>query len=323
MSGIPFAKLVLPNGKLDKRLVASREILYTSPGGKAVERFTFDDGTVRRSFIFKPLTNDGLAGREDWVQRYLLPLVPLRFPRMLSISDTRDPDRYWSFFEDLGTLSHRHDAGVLTRAAELVRRLHRLPPSLLTEPFSPQKPLLAEVADCVIVHNERLAELLVRFGMPVTVVDGLVRLLLEGLASFEDETVICHGDLHMGNVAEKDGEIIILDWEHVHLNSIYWDLFNLLDMTHPDFRRTMSPATRVAVLDAYLTERRSEGWQGDALRFCRHYYFYAAMYAAWMLLLIEDDLAAGRWNPEGLTAQRSETFAALESCAYELLDNKE
>ncbi|WP_040949192.1 phosphotransferase family protein [Gorillibacterium massiliense] len=317
-----FEPSVITNEQFNLMNIPEREIIYTTPGGKQVVRFALGTGEKKRSYIYKPLTNLELAGREDWVYRHLLPHLQLRYPRMLAQSAERDPESRWAIFEDVGEQSHHHPTDILIQAAEDIQQLHRIPVTMLNQSFSAQKPSLSEVADQVIVHNDRLAALLVQLGMPSAVVDGLTRLMNAGLSDFADETVICHGDLHLGNIGEFNGQAVILDWEHVHANSVYWDLFNLLDMTHPDFRRQTAPETRASVLEAYLTVRRKEeGWSGSSRDFIRHYYLFAALYSAWMLLLIDSDLTAGRWNREGLLAQQEETFSALESCAYPLLDH--
>lgn len=135
--------------------------------------------------------------------------------------------------------------------------------------------------------------------------------------------VLSHGDLHLGNYALAGGEIKVLDWEHVHLNAPYWDLYHLLDLSHPVFPRTMDAPTRQRLLDDYLRAAARKGNIWEPAAFKRGYARFAAVFSLWMLLLIEQDLAAiakndglpAKWSPEQLGRQRQETLASFGQCA--------
>ncbi|WP_286894035.1 phosphotransferase [Thermobacillus sp.] len=135
------------------------------------------------------------------------------------------------------------------------------------------------------------------------------------------ETVVSHGDFHRGNIAVSGGEIVILDWEHAHRNSPFWDLYNLFDLTHPVFCRQTSDALRQSALNAYIASRRSLGWE-EPPGFIRSYYEYAAVHSVWMLLLIQDDLKQDVWEPSDLLKAQAETLASLLSpCIYSSNDH--
>ncbi|UUZ81576.1 phosphotransferase [Paenibacillus sp. P26] len=136
---------------------------------------------------------------------------------------------------------------------------------------------------------------------------------LRGLAS---ETVISHGDLYPLNVVSREGELIILDWEYIHLNSVYWDLYNLIDITSPSYRRNVvGRENRAAILGDYRSERESLGKRVSA-DFVRGYHYYCAVYSMWILLLIESDMKSRRFAEGALAEQRAETFQILQ----EMLD---
>ena len=64
-----------------------------------------------------------------------------------------------------------------------------------------------------------------------------------------DELVLSHGDLHLGNYAAVNGQVKVLDWEHAHLNSRYWDLYHVIDLSHPIFPKEMTTNIRERLLE--------------------------------------------------------------------------
>src|SRR5690606_26162146 len=65
-------------------------------------------------------------------------------------------------------------------------------------------------------------------------------------------SVVSHGDYHPYNVAIRGEERIVIDWEYVHRNHRYWDLYSLLDIT--SFRYAKVPlqqSERIAALRRY------------------------------------------------------------------------
>ena len=126
--------------------------------------------------------------------------------------------------------------------------------------------------------------------------------------------MISHGDYHQGNVCRREDEFIILDWEFVHHNSVYWDLYCLLDMSHPDFPKKISSTTRLAALHAYVNRRASFGWEANSDTFVANYHRYAIVHSLWMLGLIENDLQKGQWEVAKLRRAQQETIHSLVAC---------
>ncbi|WJH36488.1 phosphotransferase [Paenibacillus sp. CC-CFT747] len=197
-------------------LVTAREPIYRSPNGKTIERFRLHGQEA--SCIFKPLTNEELLGRERWAQRELLPRLRFRYPRLLAEAAHEDPATYWIILEDAGSLSHAGEFDVLAHAVRHVSSWQRLPAAIVPAGYAGQKPLLPEVLSVLARERSRLTRLLAEQGVSAERIAKLYRLAGQA-ASLPDEQVVSHGDLHIGNVALLDGEAVILDWEHVQLNS--------------------------------------------------------------------------------------------------------
>ena len=290
-----FSDLVTGDGLLDKTKVLEWEALYKGMGGKTVERFTIRTDKGVASYIFKPLNNREAVGREAWVHRSLLPHLPrIAVPKLLASAPHHDPDRYWTIFEDLGPLEHQLSENEVVQAASLIPCWHQLPLSLIPRSLTGNKPLYRDILRHVHRNREQAESLLLRLGMPPKWISPLHQIILGAEQTVDSETVVSHGDFHRGNIAVAGGEIVILDWEHAHRNSPFWDLYNLLDLTHPVFRRQTSDALRQSALNAYIASRRRLGWE-EPPGFIRSYYEYAAVHSVWMLLLIQDDLQRDVW----------------------------
>lgn len=310
---------VLPDGTLDERFLLDREPLYTGMNGKTVERIKLVWRGPERSYIFKPLTNAETMGREPWLYRRLLPrLAPsVRYPALLAHASHEDPAYYWQLFEDVGRLAHDGSEEALLQAATAIAEWHRLPLDAVPEHYAGHKPSVSAVLDTVLHQAERLRGVLSRCAA-----DGCERGFESFVAAIHDrsnrftgEIVVSHGDFHQGNyaLAPNTGELVVLDWEHAHRNSVYWDLYHLIDMTHPLYRKTMTPGLRRRAILAYVKARETHGWKGYSADFLRQYHLFAAVFSAWMLLLIDGDIERGGvagWDLNQLTAQREETCVA-------------
>lgn len=141
--------------------------------------------------------------------------------------------------------------------------------------------------------------------------------LLEGESFDHEELVLSHGDLHLGNYARVNGKVKVLDWEHAHLNQRYWDLYHVIDLSHPVFPKQMTTDMRERLLDHYLAAHNDIGASLDATRFKHRYYLYASLLSLWMLQLIAKDLHAdkGIWQIDQLRQQLHETTDNLMQCA--------
>lgn len=306
--------LVLPDGTLDETKIAGRDLLYTRRNGKRIERFYVQqDGRVD-SYIFKPLASEPHLGKEVWAQERILPLLPTGYARIAASADHDDPQRYWMIFEDMGTIDHTSDEALVIDMAAAIPHWHRLPPDIVPPAYredSDKPSMRVKLAD-IRAGRVRLAALLARLG--VSVVDVELLLDIVDRADGGSEIVVSHGDLHRGNFFARNGSIVILDWEHLHLDSVYWDLYCLLDMTHPYHPQRTDGDLRLRALDAYADRRRQFGWTADRADFVGGYHLHAVLYSLWLLLIIENDLLAGKWEPEQLQEQLNVTCASLVAC---------
>lgn len=249
----------------------------------------------------------------------------------------------WLILEDIGELNHRHTEQVLLEMAELIAQWHRIPLANIAElPVQGQKPPLSIVREEVLQHWEQAIQLLFRSVQESSISSAgkgsnqsrsyvpdqqqLNRLQID-LRHFQPDTasVLSHGDLHAGNYGmNPQGRLIVLDWEHAHAALPYWDLYHLLDMSHPLFPRRMNRTLRRLVLQRYVQSncQQSDPGKGcslDSGEFYRDYYRFAILYSLWMLLLIERDLQQPKalWPHSQLLAQRRETIEHLLQCIEE------
>jgi len=309
-----FSDLVTSDGLLDKTKVTKWETIYKGMNGKRVERFYIRTEQGVASYIFKPLNNRESVGREAWVHQNLLQHLPrIKVPKLLASASHQDPNRYWAVFEDLGPLEHQLSDHEVVQAAALIPCWHQLPLSLIPRSLKGNKPLYRDILRHVQQNWEHAETLLLRLDMPSKWLNLLRQTVFGTKQTVRAETVVSHGDFHRGNIAVAGGELVVLDWEHAHRNSPFWDLYHLLDLTHPVFRRQTSDALRQSALNAYLASRRGLGWE-ETPDFIRSYYEYAAVHSVWMLLLIQDDLKRDVWEQSGLRKAQAETYASLEDC---------
>lgn len=313
--------IVDEEGRLIGDLLLERQAIYTGRNGKQVERIAVagNKGETLR-LIFKPLTCADTKGREAWFSAHVLPLLPMiRYPRLLGAADHDDPERYWLIFEDLGELDHSYIEATLTRAASVMPYWHLLPLETVPELFEGHTPPVEQVWPIVAGEREELVRFLSRLGAGGELIGALSAFIRERSAiPWDSELVVSHGDLYPLNVVLRDDELIVLDWEYIHRGSVYWDLYNLLDITSPTYRRPpVDCETRLSVLKTYAGQRER---MGKPVRpdFIPQYHAYSAAYSAWILLLIGRDLAAGRHNPQELCRQGAETLRILEQMLHYL-----
>ncbi|WP_046227548.1 phosphotransferase [Paenibacillus dauci] len=257
----------------------------------------------------------------------------------------------WLILEDIGTLSHHHNEQVLLEMVNLMAQWHRIPIRNIQElPVQGQKPPLSAVKDEVLQNWEQAVGLLNgiydahdehdehdEHGQGMEERSGRAQYcipdpqkwdsLRDELRQFapEESPVLSHGDLHAGNYGlNPEGRLIVLDWEHAHAALPYWDLYHLLDMSHPLFPRRMNPTLRQKLLQQYWQQTRQTIQFGeqdhrlslDCRIFYQDYYRFAILYSLWMLLLIERDLLQPQaiWPHPQLLAQRRETMEHLWQC---------
>jgi hypothetical protein len=311
-------RIVGEDGRLaDNGQLLSREVIYRGRNGKAVERIAVPVDGGKISLIFKPLTFNESIGREVWAVEHLLPALPMiRYPALLGVSDDQDPERCWMIYEDLGKLEHKFDAEIYVDAARLASHWHMLPLDTVPADFEGHTPKVEQIQGILLEARDELLQVLGELGLRqshAAYIDDVV--LRADPFDLHGETVVCHGDFNPLNIARCGGELAILDWEYAHRNSVYWDLYNLLDITSPAYRRPVADRlARTAALDAYVLQRAQLG-RPAADGFAKGYHRYCLAYCAWLLLLIGRDLEYGRFNRSSLLQQRAETLSILKEAA--------
>jgi hypothetical protein len=307
------ANIVRADGTLNDELILKKEQLYKGMNGRFVERFYL---SPTMSYIFKPLTNNGQLGQEVWVHENVLPQFPAIFPKIISHTVSEQPELNWMILEDLGALTHIFTEESVLGVIKWVAWWHSLSiDNLAHVPSAGLKPRLEDiVTDVLHMKNEFMQQL------PGLQLDrGLIEQVYTTLETFEfsKRLVLSHGDLHVGNFAVVGQRLMILDWEHTHLNTPHWDLYHVIDMSHPLFPKRITPQFREQILKAYMSQVEFEI---DEEQFLKEYYLFSAVFSVWMLLLIQKDLNAedAKWPREQLERQLTETLLSLEQCAAAL-----
>ncbi|MBB6675191.1 phosphotransferase [Cohnella nanjingensis] len=287
--------------------------------GSEVERLYLDSG---ESCIWKPLTNDGQLGTEAWVYEHVLAALPPIYPRLLARSSPSAPGMSWTLFEDLGPLDHAFAEETALALMSQIARWHALPTDTLREaPLRGPKPAIRRMAADIQSRAEPLP------GIPGDLVRQAAEMTRQPAWAEEvsNASVFSHGDLHLGNYAMTAEGIKVLDWEHAHLNHPYWDLYHVLDMSHPLFPKPVDAAIRGRALERYMAETARIGALALAPSFKRGYSRFAAVFSLWMLQLIDSDLRAGGgpWPLDRLRQQRREARTSFEQCAAACADMNE
>ncbi|MFT4415519.1 phosphotransferase [Fredinandcohnia humi] len=305
---------VLPDGRLDEQKVLKIEHVYQGMNGRFVERFFINPD---QSYIFKPLTHDNQIGRELWVHNHILKQFPSFYPKVLSYSI--DPDVHWIIFEDVGVIDHIFSAESVLQVTKLMADWHKT--HFDTGKSFPQKghkPFFEEVVELLETRRKDVESLAVRLHIPVWTIESLFQKLKN--VSFTQKKVLSHGDLHLGNYGYANGKLFIIDWEHAHLNSPYWDLYHLLDISHPVFPKRISKKLRNSALELYLDVTGYLSTAANRSLFKHGYYLFSSTFSLWMLLLIEADIERNetKWSRDQLKLQLEETVVNFTQCIEEL-----
>ncbi|MGF9699521.1 phosphotransferase [Paenibacillus sp. MABNR03] len=310
---------VTAEGTLNEQFITSRQQLYKGMNGKYVERFTVHTG---KSYIFKPLTNLGQHGRERWISRHVLSVLPSIYPQLIASSNEEiAPEQSWLIYEDLGPLVHQSQETEMLSAAVHMAQWHTLwAPRWDELPRVGQKPPIGNMLEDLLGAKESTGDLLSKLGMTLSAScwDEITTLIQT--AETELPLVLCHGDLHPGNMADVNGRLVIIDWEHAHLNTPLWDLYHLIDLSHPLFPRHVTSQLRDRVVQVYLDGLEGFARKVKRVSFKRWYEAYAIVFSLWMLRLIDSDLKNPDcvWPEEQLRNQWNETAATLEQCMKQL-----
>ncbi len=244
--------------------------------GSRVHRVRVDGGEGR-SFIVKRFSSANAAQCNQLVSSRWFPAVGLAdaVPRLLGVAAERSGRRVWHIYEDLGdcTLASSHGGQQRTRifavdpdriepAVRLIARIHATFAShpLLAESRHSGRDfgghcLVSAVADGIRALDALLALNQLQTGAWTDVVFRLRAKLhdlrrqqagrLQALARFAAPETLLHGDLWPINVmVSRDGRAVVIDWDHVGVGPVTYDLSTLLAHFPPERRRW--------ILDLYL-----------------------------------------------------------------------
>lgn len=275
------------------------QVLGRSPSGerKYILKLTRDIRAVCRE----------LAAQERVVGRLALPA-----PALIGGGACRQgPGGYVLFADDgLRPARPRRVDGM----ARLLARLHATPLCDLTLPDTAQShtPAIAEVAKRVDrIARDECAEWLAPFAADERdrrgLLDVLARVQQRSVSVWEETTpVLCHGDSHAGNfmAAPRGGRLRLIDWEFVHVDYPYFDIFQLLDATSPHTALPVFPP-RLRALSSYHAS--AGGGLPLRRRFVEGYLQYAGIHLFWILSLIHEDARQGRHRASRLMRQGRET----------------
>ncbi|NOU63864.1 phosphotransferase [Paenibacillus sp. LMG 31461] len=305
-------RIFLESGKVRDGIPHVREVIYVGRNGQKVERIQVNVVDTISSFIYKPLTNYPNKGKEVWLQANLFVRIPeVNIPKILFASQTLEPEKEWMVFEDLGELEHNFSSEMMLKTSEFIPYWHLLPTSLLPEQFEGHTPKIKEIQRYILAKDRQTRQLFERLGFR----DEHITYFYEDILrqdQFENEIVIAHGDLYPLNIAEMKNQVYIFDWEYAHTNSVFWDLYTLMDITSPQYRRlVIQEDSRLAILARYISVRENlqSPTQGN---FISDYHKYSALYSFWLLLLIEEDIAHERFEKSALLQQYKETLEILK-----------
>jgi hypothetical protein len=309
--------IVDPNGTLNDKAILKREIIYRGMNGKYVERFYL---SPTESYVFKPLTNNDQLGKEIWVNEQLLPLFPRIYPRMVAYSENQNPDLHWIIFEDLGPITHVFNEEIVLGVTKQIAWWHSLPiERLVNVPLTGPKPRMDEMAAEVFSRKFEFLQLLPSLQMENEPIRRIFTLLEH--ESFSKKMVLSHGDLHLGNFAMANNKLMVLDWEHTHLNTPFWDLYHVIDMSHPLFPKKVTSQFRSLILNSYLDQIESNGIKVNGQAFLKEYYLFSCVFSIWMILLIIQDINEnnGKWLQDQMEVQLKETVSNLNQCIGALI----
>ncbi len=315
-----WAQSVTKDGQLDDAAIFGRETLYKGMNGREVERFYTSDGT---SYIFKPLTNPKQFGRECWIYEEILPNLSVYSPRLVDASYEADPEHSWLILEDLGVVFHSFQEPILSEMTAHCANWHHFSIEE-TSKLSPQgpKPFIENIMETLLSEKARL----IRIGCSNTNLRLAIERTLE-LAlhfTFGTQKVFSHGDLHLGNFGWANDKVVVFDWEYAHFNLPYWDLYHLIDLSHPDFPKQVTRDLREHLLNVYISEVERHGTRLDPMLFRREYAAFSSLFSVWMLLLIEKDLTTKsvKWSQSQLITQREDTISSLIQCTEMTITKK-
>ncbi|REE80139.1 phosphotransferase family enzyme [Paenibacillus taihuensis] len=308
--------LVTPDGHLDESKVVRTEEINKQKNidRLSLTRFWIDTEQGSRSFIFKPSKDSKPIRFELWLQSEVLPrLENVHSPKLLASRIDEVSNVFWMIFEDMGQIEPVFNYEVRIKAASKMASWHSLPLDTIQKQQQSFMPLIDETMQELCNEWATYAELLQDAGITAERTDLFFRKMMELNGSFPDEQVVCHGDYHCLNLLDRGDDLIVLDWEFIQINSIYWDFYTLFDMATPRYVIRINKETRLDALKEYIDQRALMGWKAPP-DFVYHYHMYGLVYSAWILRLLDNDLKAERFDRDALLRQRREMTEIIGDC---------
>ncbi len=278
----------------------------------AVWRVLGRSASGERMYILKLTRDTGALRRELAAHGQVVSRLKVATPAVLGGGAFgRGPGGYILFADDRLRAAHPRRVDEMAR---VLARLHatRLRDLALPETARSHTPGVAEVARRVDGATPGECDGWLAPFAPGgqgrrAALDILAR-LQERSASVWEETApaLCHGDSHAGNfmAPPRGGQLRLIDWEFVHVDHPYFDIFQLLDATSPHTALPMFPS-RLRALSSY--HAAAAGGLPPLRRFAQGYLQYALVHLFWILSLIHEDARQGRHSAMGLMRQGRET----------------
>lgn len=243
--------------------------------GSRVHRVRMGGGRDGRSFVVKRFSSPNAAQCNQLVSSRWFPAVGLAdaVPRLLGIAAERSGRRVWHIYEDLGdcTLASSDEGQRRTRifsveperiepAVRLIGQIHARFAShpLLAECRHSGRDFGGHFFVSALDDGLRALDALLAVEQTRTWTDVICRLRaklhdlrrqqaerLQALARFAAPETLLHGDLWPINVmVSGDGRAALIDWDHVGVGPVTYDLSTFLAHFPPERRRW--------ILDLYL-----------------------------------------------------------------------
>jgi hypothetical protein len=305
-----LSELVNIDGELDATCISSKEAIYEARSGKQVQRFNYQGV----SYIFKPCTVN-TSRRELWAQHNLLPfLTGLRVPCLLASGDVQQSTNNWVIYEDLGSLVHISHIDEIIRAAGIIPLWHRVDVTAVPSDVKGHSPSYTEVIEQLLLQKQLVSTMLEESRADRDVILSWWTLIEQWASFINNNQVVSHGDYYRLNIAFRNQENVVIDWEFAHVNSVYWDLYSLMDITSYRYTQVnLDNKDREDVLRQYWMSKDDIGVGLDMSYddFVNGYHVFASVYSVWILTLIEADLRQFSEATEALIKQRHETESVL------------
>jgi len=307
-------KSLIADGELDLNKVHAEIINeFTNVNKKPIYRFYINNDRTR-SYIFKSANTAAEIIKELWVHVHFRPLIPdVYIPSILDYCVNEITNEYWMVSEDAGPLNHTYSEDLLLRAALAIVCWHKLPTTTSISRSDSYLPYIDDARQQILNNEAQYRRLLGNLNISKSLIDnGFLQLRAVG-GTFPTEKVISHGDYLVVNIAQNGERLVVLDWEFLQINSVYFDLFTLMDMAVVRYRIRPTKQIRKRVLEAYIAERETTGWVAPE-HFMKNYHLFVLIYSLLTLPWLFGDLEEGRFDRALLLSEKEELAQIIQDC---------